>query len=220
MSLEKKTFVDFMKRLRKNSENPVRFFHCGEYGEKLSRPHHHALLFGRDFPDKKLWKISNDEKWYRSAELERLWPFGFSTVGDVTEKSANYVARYILKKINGEDADEHYGGRMPEYITMSRKPGIGNQWLEKFHGDVYPHDHVVVGGREGPAPRYYDKQLEKENPKLLENLKARREARALERDRKENSKKGLQHHTKSERLKAREAVKLAQISRLVRPLEK
>ena len=55
--LVKKDFQDFMKRLRKNkkanTKNPIRFFHCGEYGEKFGRPHYHAILFNTNFNDRK-----------------------------------------------------------------------------------------------------------------------------------------------------------------------
>ena len=35
-------------------------------------------------------------------------------------------------------AEQHYKGREPEYVVMSRRPGIGRGWLEKFTSDVYP----------------------------------------------------------------------------------
>ena len=54
-SLQKRDFQLFMKRLRKRFPNDnIRYYHCGEYGEQLNRPHHHACLFNFDFPDKKL----------------------------------------------------------------------------------------------------------------------------------------------------------------------
>ena len=47
-------FQNFMKRFRQFvSPRVIRFFHCGEYGVKFSRPHHHACIFNYDFPDKK-----------------------------------------------------------------------------------------------------------------------------------------------------------------------
>ena len=75
-SLNKRDFVLFMKKLRKKYSEGIRFFHCGEYGEEFSRPHHHACIFNFDFPDKKLYTIRQNTKLYRSDNLEKLWPNG------------------------------------------------------------------------------------------------------------------------------------------------
>ena len=121
---------------------------------------------------------------YRSATLEKLWPFGFSSVGEVTFESAAYVARYILKKINGDLADEHYKfidtetgeitHRRPEFTKMSLKPGIGAGWFEKWHGDVYPNDYVITRGAKSRPPKYYDSLLKKASPETLEAIKFER----------------------------------------------
>lgn len=156
-SLVKKDFQKFMKRLRKRFGDGIRFFHCGEYGEINKRPHHHACLFNFDFPDKQIFAEKRGIRLYTSKILQELWPYGFSTVGDVTFESAAYVARYILKKVTGDDADKHYDGRLPEYNTMSRRPGIARDWIEMFYKDVYPHDYVVIrDGIKCKPPRYYD----------------------------------------------------------------
>ncbi len=47
----------------------------------------------------------------------------------------------------------------PEYVTMSRRPGIGSTWLAKFKSDVYPADEVVHEGKRYRPPRFYDSQL-------------------------------------------------------------
>lgn len=107
-SLHYPDFQKFMKRLRKKYGEGIRFYMCGEYGENFGRPHFHACLFGHNFTDLKLWKETNGQKLYRSKELEQLWPFGHSSVGSVTFESAAYVARYIMKKITGEAAEQHY----------------------------------------------------------------------------------------------------------------
>lgn len=171
-SLVKSDFVLFMKRLRKEFGSGIRFFHCGEYGDKLDRPHHHACLFNFDFPDKVLWSVRDGVRLYRSATLERLWPFGFCTVGDVTFDSAAYVARYVVKKMNGNVAKLHYQGREPEYCTMSRRPGIGAKWYEKFKTDVFPHGFVVIrDGKKVKVPPYYMKKYELTNPGECASLK-------------------------------------------------
>lgn len=165
-SVDVKDFQNFMKRLRKLSKKKIRFFHCGEYGDKFGRPHYHSIIFGYDFPDKVHFK--NDplgHKHYISDTLTKLWPYGYHDIGSVTFDSASYVARYALKKINGKQADDHYyhpiSGEMvnPEYATMSRKPGIGYSWFQKYKSDVYPHDYCEIDGKKILPPRYYDELL-------------------------------------------------------------
>lgn len=183
-------FQKFMKRLRKVFPK-ARFFMCGEYGEQLGRPHYHACLFGVFFKDREVWSERSDGvRLYRSALLEKLWPFGHSSVGDVSFESAGYVARYCMKKVTGDRAELHYqrvdtrSGEcvqvQPEFCRMSLKPGIGYRWIEKFYKDVYGEDRdgVVVNGVRSMAPRYYDKFLEKSDPELLELLKWKREEKA------------------------------------------
>lgn len=160
-SLRPEDFVLFLKRLRKAYPHEIRYFQCGEYGENLARPHHHALLFNLELPDKRLIPgPPGAVPLFRSEQLDQLWRQGATTVGHVTFDAAAYVARYSLKKITGPSAAQHYAGRLPEYLTMSRRPGIGRYWLQRFKGDVYPDDQVVIrGGLKCKPPRYYDKQL-------------------------------------------------------------
>lgn len=182
-SLVKADFQNFMKRLRKkyygNQKGNVRYFHCGEYGEKFTRPHHHACLFNFDFDDKTHWQTRDRIPLFVSKSLQELWPFGFSTVGGVTFESAAYVARYVVKKINGQNKDAHYCGRLPEYTTMSRRPGLARGWFQKFGREVYPSDEVVIRGEiVARPPRYYDKIFELTNPEDFKIIKEKRVDRA------------------------------------------
>jgi hypothetical protein len=175
-------------------DNGIRFFHCGEYGDESGRPHYHALLFNFDFPDKQKFTDNKGFPLYTSEILQELWPYGYALIGAVTFESAAYVARYVMKKVNGEAQEEHYKkiyvdehgvvirevDLKPEYITMSRRPGIGARWYKNFKSDVYPCDSVVVNGKKVNPPKFYDKQLEKEDPFLLADLKAARVERALD----------------------------------------
>lgn len=186
-SLDKSEYQRFMKRLRKRYGKSIRFFHCGEYGDLNKRPHYHAIIFGLDFKDKKLWSERDGNKLYTSEALQQLWPYGFSTIGEVTFQSAAYVARYIMKKQTGDGAEDHYTrwdpltgegrGVEPEYCTMSRMPGIGRTWLEKYKSDVYPHDYVIINNHQVKPPRYYDSLLPEEE---LNELKLRRIEQAPE----------------------------------------
>jgi len=178
-SLNKRDFMLFMKRLRKhyygNAKSEIRYFHCAEYGKELQRPHHHAILFNFVFPDQKLWQDKDGEKYFRSETLEKLWPFGNSVIGAVSYASAAYVSRYVVKKVNGKLAPDHYQGRMPEFITMSRRPGIAREWYEKYKNtDVFPRDYIVLNGVKGKVPKFYNKCYELTNPEEYGTIRKRR----------------------------------------------
>lgn len=205
-SLKPDDMVRFLKRLRHRQGGGVRFFQCGEYGDENGRPHHHAILFGVDFPDREFYRERGGVRLDTSATLAQLWPYGFSTVGEVTFDSAGYVARYTLKKVGTSNLPK--SGLVPEYLTMSRRPGIGRGWIDRYVKDVYPSDELVVNGHVTKPPRYYDDQAAKLMPKSLEEVKTRRRgAGASDPD------------ATGSRLVVREVVKSAAVRGLERELE-
>lgn len=218
-SLQIEDFQKFMKRLRKAKGKNIRFFHCGEYGENFGRPHYHALIFNYDFKDKKKWKINNGQTLYISEDLQKLWTLGHSSIGDVTFESAAYVARYIMKKMSGEQALHHYNTidyttgeilaeRRPEYVTMSRRPGVGKLWLEKYQTDVFPDDFVVVNGKKMKPPKYYSAQLESSDPDAYHWIKISRKLAAEQHE---------ENNTR-ERLDVREYIQKEKLNQLKRNL--
>ena len=221
-SLDKSEFQRFMKRLRKRfHDSIIRYYHCGEYGEQFGRPHYHVCLFNHDFPDKKLYKVLHGgNKLYTSEILAQLWPLGYSTIGEVTFESAAYVARYILKKITGKGASEHYEkvnpntGEIfqvqPEYTTMSRRPGIGKPWLDKYLKDVFPSDFIVMRGKKMGVPKYYTSQYEIICPGEVKKIKTRRKLKAI---------RHSENNTR-ERLFVREFVQKRKLEKLPRTIEK
>lgn len=175
-SLRPRDFVLFMKRLRKQFGDGIRYFQCGEYGDKSLRPHHHAILFNFDFADKRV--MSNPlgpSRLYTSEVLNKLWRYGHCSVGSVSRESAGYVARYNLKKMYGPSAVDWYAGRVPEYLTMSRRPGIGAGWFAKWHKDIKPHSELVVDGVECKLPRYYDSLMEAADSMRFRAIRRQRE---------------------------------------------
>lgn len=176
LSLNHRDWQLFAKRARRKL-GPFRFFMAGEYGEREWRPHFHAAMFGVHFGDRYPWRKSpSGFQLYRSATLEELWPHGNAEIGDVTFQSAAYIARYVVKKVRGDGAEEHYmrvdvrSGELyrlePEYCQMSRRPGIGKPWFDKYAADVFPHDRVVVNGVEQRPPRFYLELLKKDTTKV------------------------------------------------------
>lgn len=177
VSLDYHDFQVFIRALRDRIRpRSVRFFMCGEYGEQFSRPHFHACLFGYTFPDQ--YRIGKEL--FRAPLLEVLWPHGFASIGEVTLESAAYVARYLMKKVTGKGAERHYRcvdpetgelhDRVPEFCQMSRRPGIGAEWIDKFRSDVYPRGLVVVKGKEVQPPKYYDRRFARDDPEAFEEL--------------------------------------------------
>lgn len=209
-TLVKKDFQDFMKKLRKAVGQKIRYFHCGEYGEQFGRPHYHAAIFGWDPSDKKPWKKSGDHQLYTSEFLDERWGLGRCVVGALSFDSAAYVARYITKKITGENAEAHYQGRLPEYTTMSRRPGIAHGWFEKWKSDTYPSDTVIMRGKEFHPPKYYDRQFELDSPEDFCKMKQKRKAAILEPWHPENS---------SSRLRVKEEVQRLNLKAMKRSYE-
>lgn len=192
-TLVKRDLQLFMKRLRKlwsaYDGRTVRFYACGEYGERFGRPHYHAILFGCDFPDRKFFKRNaRGEALYTSETLGKLWPCGHNSLGAVTFDSAAYVARYVMKKVTGDVAEDYYTSidadgvvynRVPEFTNMSRRPGIGSEWFARFGKKAYEFDSVVMNGKEVRPPRYYDGLYEVVDARRLEVLKRKRRRKAL-----------------------------------------
>lgn len=221
-SVHKRVWQLFMMRLRERIlPRQIRFLACGEYGGQSLRPHYHALIFGYDFPDKTIITSLNNRKnpLYKSEELSSLWTYGFSSIGTANYRTAGYTARYALKKIGdatrlptgaapqaaseaSEPAGHRYNmvhplsGRLvlqkPEFMLMSRRPGLGRGWFDKFKDDIFPCDFIVIDGTKHPVPAYYTKLLEED-----EQLKIKR-ARV---------KAALQPDKKVERSDARRYVK-------------
>jgi len=221
-SLNKKHFQDFMKRLRKANTNKIRYYHCGEYGEKYFRPHYHAILFNHDFSDKQ--KLEYKGNLFTSQLLTNAWhDKGFATIGDVTLESAAYVAGYVQKKVTGKNQNNYYRrfdhldeqtGELvgefqlqPEYSTMSRRPGIASDWFDKYHTDIYK-DFVTIQGKKQKIPKYYDNKLYELNPELSEAIKSQRLENA----------KFLAHDNTPERLAVKKQILKDRMSQFKRKL--
>lgn len=185
-SVSKHELKNFIRRLARKTDKKFRYFGAGEYGENFNRPHYHVCLFGIDFNDRELFsgaqktyfrnrfKRGYDHSLYISKMLSKVWKKGFHSIGELTFESAGYTARYCTKKINGDQKEAHYNGRQPEFALMSRKPGIGAEWFQKYSNDVYPKDFVHIGGIKHQSNRYYDSLLKKMNPKMYEEVKQQR----------------------------------------------
>lgn len=200
----------FFKKFRKKFGAGIRFFACGEYGDLSNRPHYHACIFGHQFDDLELVSIKDGIKLYTSPTLKTLWGHGHVTIGEVTFESAAYVARYIMKKKLGKEKNYYEENSLiPEFTRMSRRPGIGSSYYDKFKGDMFPHDYVVIrNGQKVKPPKFYLQKYTVENPINSEILKNKR-------------KKHAENNTDNKslpRLKVKKQIKINKITQLKRTI--
>lgn len=181
MTLRPKDLQDFLKRLRRHFEpNILRFFACGEYGDASKRPHYHAIIFNLPLVDKEYYARSDSGyPIYISETLRKIWSHGHVIVASMTWESAAYVARYTMKKAGGRDNSFYEEiGIEPEFLRMSRRPGIAASYFDKWHEKIYDTDSIVIGdvngGKTVKPPRYFDKKLESINENLYSIIKERR----------------------------------------------
>lgn len=136
---------NFTKRLRKEqaqvSKETLRYYTCAEYGTKTERPHYHSIMFNLSFG-----VVPN---------IPFIWGKGHVHVGTVTPASIHYVTKYCINK------EVPYPGREPPFALMSRRPGIGSNYIEthkQWHVQG-KRNYVQVNGIKGRIPRYYKDQL-------------------------------------------------------------
>ena len=209
-----------------SKHNSIRYFMGAEYGDENQRPHFHICLLNFQFHDlKKLFKNKSGDDVYTSKKLTTLWGKGHCTTADLTLESAAYVARYVTKKVNGQQAQHHYERLDPqtgeiyqlnkEFATMSRKVGIGIPFLLKYQADIYPNDGLKIRKKDKSyitikPPRSFDNQLEKLNSELYDQIKETRVMTQLKRQL-ENPEEFTE-----KRLLVKEEVKLEQAKKLIR----
>lgn len=150
MTLRKKDFQDYMKRLRKLTDVKLKYYAVGEYGSQNKRPHFHAIIFG-----------VTDEKLFADAWGINGEQFGGIFVGKVTTDSVAYTMKYIdkpstlVKKYSRDD-------RSPEFSLMSK--GLGASYItdatRKYHKDDLTRNYVnKLSGHRVPMPRYYRNKI-------------------------------------------------------------
>lgn len=190
-----KKFIKNVRQIWKRDykQDGIRFMACGEYGEEGQRPHYHIIFFNLKIPPEDLYSpcIINKNWHYKSHQLERAWtkdgevePRGFVDVSEATWNDIAYVARYITKKINGKQSEDHYAekGQEKEFFRVSRMPGIGEPYFRKHWEEIYKNDEVIIKNNKGAVsmqpPRYFDQLYEQMDPTGFEKIKKNRKKRA------------------------------------------
>lgn len=191
LTLDKKDLQNFLKRLRhfimQNEDAPgrwikyeysplhkkmayspkIRYFACGEYGKNGDRPHYHLVLYNTPLEyfqeDPRNGKLFSDE-------LSEIWNKGIVDIGKVERGSAHYVAKYTLKGVL--DEWNYRDIRQEPFATMSRKPGIGQGYVDdniKNYFNSSKNSYATLkNGIKQPLGRYYKEKIFEEDETLKE----------------------------------------------------
>ena len=149
MNLHKPDVQKFMKRLRKLSNEKLKYYVCGEYGTLRMRPHYHLIIFNAD-----------------QEKVERAWALNNKKIGDiyigeVNEASIGYTLKYMCKK--GKIPMHYNDDRQKEFSLMSK--GLGANYLTpqmiKWHKkDLEKRMYCNISDNKKIAmPRYYKDKI-------------------------------------------------------------
>lgn len=190
-TLYKKDLQDFIKKLRyqqkKKCQSKIRYYAVGEYGTETDRPHYHAAMFNLD---KSIIK-----------ELNQYWEKGFAHIGDLNPASIRYLTKYLINRV-GE-----YETKEKPFALMSRRPGIGNNYLSKTGQYHKKLDKTTVRNDQGQTmamPRYYREKIFSPIQRAVQTKKQQNEA-LVEEQRQYNDykKRGLDHTSLKDQLQQR-----------------
>lgn len=138
--LVKADLQKFFKKVRKKYK--LRYFAVGEYGSQTLRPHYHIILYG---------EIPEDY-------LRKCWDKGIMHIGSVTEKSVMYCLGYL---VNSKKWIMRKNRQRP-FTTMSRRPGLGANYLTKAMVEWHRDDrknYAILDGKKRHLPRYYKQKI-------------------------------------------------------------
>lgn len=144
----------FKKRLRTHCQRhhngkKIEIFNVHEYGSR-GKKHWHLIIFNHDFGDKILFGGRSDLPLYTSAMLERLWPHGFNTIGDVSAASAMYQAQYVEKDFKNNNVTS-------KKKSHSKHSGIGRPYFLKHYKQILRLGYIPINGKKLPVPRSFQR---------------------------------------------------------------
>lgn len=180
-SIKEKDWTTFINTLRKKferkGEKGIKYIVASEYGSKTARPHFHAIIMNINLTDIKKTRIKSSKTklpLLESETINKIWNKGGAYFGTVTNESACYIAGYTIK--GQQDTNYEELGINPQKIRMSN--GIGKKYFEKNKDEIYKNDNLIIKTKNGTKvirpPKYYDRLLEKSQPKKLELIKKKR----------------------------------------------
>lgn len=202
-SLSKRDAQLFIKRLRSAlPDQKIRYFIAGEYGPTTMRPHLHMILFNCKLDDLKFLKENElKQPYFVSETIAKCWhpdgvynnkksgddiiTNGFHSVCNVSWDTCAYVARYVVKKQKGQGAEVYEKFNFaPEFSCMSRKPGIGHDYMVDHMEELYAYGSINIPTKDGAKSirpcKYYDTLFDIEYPEVMKEIKIDRQEAAIQ----------------------------------------
>lgn len=160
----------------------IRYFAVGEYGEETLRPHYHVSLFGMSGFTVVSYR---GQSTLGSAVINDAWGKGFVDVKEFNHLTAQYVTGYVTKKL--KDRKDGRSFAVPEFATMSTRPGLGNAACAQIARDLLCNPSwelasddapriLRLGKRQIPLGRYMLSAIRSYlgfTPEYIQNLKQR-----------------------------------------------
>lgn len=153
MTLNPNHVTLWLKRLRKQHQEKIKYFYVGEYGSQTERPHYHMIIYNADM-----------------NIIDKTWEYGKVHYGQVTGASIGYTLKYMIK--DGKIPKHKNDDRLPEFARMSK--GLGENYITKSIVEYHIHKrsildrlHLVIDGKKISMPRYYKNMIYVPQEKLI-----------------------------------------------------
>lgn len=164
---------DFWKRLRFNMQQEylekkkIKYYACGEYGDKFGRPHYHAIVYGLDSysdKDRKIltdsWSLCDPYMFDKNKKQNGMLP--------VCREDIAYVCGYVQKKLSGDLAKEKYGDRLPPFSRCSQ--GLGLDFAIKNQERLINNGFTYLNRQKIGIPKYFREKLGITQEELSKNM--------------------------------------------------
>lgn len=206
-SLQYEDIHRFWKRERQRLDRKygikLRHYTVGEYGDKTTRPHYHACIFGYPYLENRIIMRETPTLLWTTPELEHSWGLGFVSVGALNFTTAAYTASYITKKLRSKQQYVRIDETTGELIKLEQprafmSDNLGKTWWDKYGKYLETNDQIIINGMKQKPPKAYDKWLGKKDEKKLRQIKEERKKKAIE-----NKQTPEQNHARAENARAR-----------------
>lgn len=158
MTLRSQDVTKFIKRLRHESKEKLKYYSVGEYGSKYNRPHYHIIMF--NLPQRLVIRSESIAAIWHGGSWEPGVKPGIIQVDACTSGSIGYVAGYCQQGTWVPDHCQLTGlidDRRPHYSTMSK--GLGDNYLTPQQIAWHKKTGTIVlnrpGGHIQRLPRFY-----------------------------------------------------------------